>query len=56
MEKKVKKKIEALNHRLQGLRQQLAGAKKQADDPRELHALQQQIAQAEAELAKLKGG
>ena len=54
MDKKAKKKINTLNQRLQKLRQQLAGAKKQADDPQELGALEKQIAEAEAELAKLK--
>jgi hypothetical protein len=54
MDKKSRKKINALNQRLQKLRQQLAGAKKQADDPDELKALEKQIAEAEAELAKLK--
>lgn len=54
MDKKAKKKIDTLNQRLQKLRQQLAGAKKQADDPTELRLLQQQVAEAEAELAKLK--
>jgi DNA-binding FrmR family transcriptional regulator len=54
MDKKAKKRIDTLNQRLQKLRQQLAGAKKQADDPSELRALQQQVAEAEAELAKLK--
>ena len=38
MDKKAKKKIESLNQRLQKLRQQLAGARHQADDPRELQA------------------
>jgi len=54
MDKKAKKRIDTLNQRLQKLRQQMAGSKKQADDPTELRALQQQIAEAEAELAKLK--
>jgi len=54
MDKKVKKKVDTLNQRLQKLRQQLAGAKKQADDPSELRALERQIAEAEAELAKVK--
>jgi len=56
MDKKAKKKIQTLNVRLQKLRQQLAGSKQQADDPDELKELQQQIADAEAELAKLKEG
>ena len=55
MDKKAKKKIQALNQRLQKLRQQLAGAKKQMDDPSELAGLQQQVAEAEADLAKVKG-
>ena len=54
MDKKIKKKIDTLNQRLQKLRQQLAGAKHQVDDPRELATLQQQVADAEAELNKLK--
>jgi DNA-binding FrmR family transcriptional regulator len=54
MDKKQKKKIETLNHRIQNLRQQLAGAKKQMDDPREVKNLEQQLAAAEAELAKAK--
>jgi predicted nucleic acid-binding Zn-ribbon protein len=54
MDKKTKKKIQALNQRIQKLRQQLAGAKKQADDPGETEALEKQVAEAEAQLAKLK--
>ena len=54
VDKRTKKKIDTANRRLQMLRQQLAGAKKQADDPAELEGLKQQIAQLEAELAKLK--
>jgi len=55
MDKKTKKKIDSLQQRLQRLRQQLAGAKKQTDDSAETAALQRQLAEAEAELAKLKG-
>jgi hypothetical protein len=54
MDKKAKKKTQAINQRIQKLRQQLAGAKQQADDPSELAAIQKQLADAEAELAKLK--
>ena len=54
MDKKAKKRIQTLNQRLQKLHMQLAGAKKQMDDPDELKALEQQVAEAEAELAKLK--
>lgn len=55
MDKKTKKKLQALNQRIQRLRGQLAGAKKQMDDPEELQELKQELAVAEAELAKLKG-
>ena len=55
MDKKAKKKIQTLNQRIQKLRQQVAGAKKQLDDPAELTTLEDQLAAAEAELAKLKG-
>jgi len=55
MDKKAKKKIQTLHERIQKLRQQLAGARKQADEPGELQAIEQQIAAAEAEIAKLKG-
>lgn len=54
MDKKAKKKIDALNLRMQTLRQRLAGAKKQMDDPAELKSIQEQLAAAEAELKKLK--
>ena len=54
MDKKAKKKIDAVQQRLQRLRQQLAGAKKQRDDVQETALLERHIAAAEAELTKLK--
>ena len=54
MDKKAKKKSQTLRQRLQKLHQQLAGARGQADDPVELRNLEKQIADTEAELAKLK--
>lgn len=54
MDKKVKKKAHVLQQRIQALHQQLAGAKKQMDDSGELKSIQQQLAAAEAELAKIK--
>ncbi len=54
MDKKAKKKSQTLNERLRKLRQQLAGAKGQVDDPGELRILEKQIADTEAELARLK--
>jgi hypothetical protein len=55
MDKKQQKKIDALNQRIQNLRRQVAGARKQLDDPAELKVLERQLAAAEAELAKAKG-
>jgi type II secretory pathway component PulM len=54
MDKKTKKKIESVQQRLQRLRQQLAGAKRQRDDVQETASLEGQITDAEAELAKLR--
>jgi hypothetical protein len=54
MGKKEKKQAEAIRNRLKKLRQQLAGAKQQCDDPAEAARLQQQVNEAEAELQKLK--
>lgn len=54
MDKRAKKRIDAVQQRVQRLRQQLSGARKQNDDPQETAALQRQVAEAEAELAKLK--
>ena len=55
MDKKAQKKIDVLRQRLTQLRQKLAGAKTQLDDPEEVRKLEQDIAEAEAEVAKLKG-
>ena len=54
MDKKAKKRIDVLQPKLQQLRQQLAGAKKQMDDPAEVEKLETEVAAVEAELAKLK--
>lgn len=54
MDKKAKKKIDVLRQRLQKLHQQLAGARKQMDDPDEVKRLEQDIATAESELQKIK--
>ncbi|MEM8678469.1 MAG: hypothetical protein AAGF97_03840 [Planctomycetota bacterium] len=54
MDKKAKKRIDLLRHSIQKLRQQLAGAKQQADEPNEIEKLTDEIAAAEAEIEKLK--
>ena len=56
MDKKQKKRIDVLQSRIQNLRQQLAGARKQMDDPQEVKNLENQLAAADAELAKTKEG
>lgn len=54
MDKKAKKRIDVLHQKLTKLRAQLAGAKKQMDDPADVANLEKEIKAAEAELAKLK--
>jgi predicted nucleic acid-binding Zn-ribbon protein len=54
MDKKIKKRIEVLRPKIQKLHQQIAGARKQMDDPEELQRLEKELATAEAELAKIK--
>jgi len=53
VDKKAKKKQDVLRQRLQKLQQQLAGARKQMDDPDEVRRLEADIAAAKAELDKL---
>ena len=54
MDKKSQKKVDQLQQRLQKLRSQLAGAKKQNDEPGEVERLAREISDAEAEVKKLK--
>ena len=54
MDKKAKKRIDLLQQKLQKLRLQLSGAKKQLDDPADVVRLDREIAEAEAELRTLK--
>jgi len=54
MDKKDKKRIEVLQLRIAKLQQQLAGAKKQPDDPAEVPRIERDLAAAHAELAALK--
>ena len=52
MDKKTKKRIDLLQQKLQKLRQQVAGAKKQLDDPGELRKLEKELADTTADLGK----
>jgi hypothetical protein len=54
MDKKAKKRIDLLNSKLQKLRMQLAGAKKQMDEPGDIARLEKEIAEVHAEVEKLK--
>ncbi len=54
MDKKTKKKVDVLQKRMQMLRLQLSGAKKQMDDPEELHRLEKEVSDLSAEIEKLK--
>lgn len=54
MDKRDKKRSEVLKQKLAKAQQLLAAAKKQMDDPDEVRTLEKQIAEATAELAKLK--
>jgi hypothetical protein len=54
MDKKAKKRIDLLNQRLQKLRLQLAGARKQLDDPEDVRRLERDIEEVASELEKLK--
>jgi len=54
MDKKAKKKIETLRQRIQKLKQQLAGAKKQDDEPGEIERFEAEIKSAEEQIEKLK--
>jgi len=55
MDGKAKKRLDVIQQKLQLLRRNLAGMKKQNDEPEELRKLEQEIAALEAEAAKLKG-
>jgi hypothetical protein len=54
LNKKQQKQIDAIKNRIQGLRQLLAAAKKQPDDPREAPRLEKQIADLNAEIEKIR--
>jgi hypothetical protein len=54
MDKKIKKKLDVTNQKLQQLRQRLAGARQQDDEPGEVRRLEVEIASLESEVEKLK--
>ena len=54
MDKKAKKRIEVLRKRIDKLQLLLKGAKEQMDDPNEVVKLEADLAEAKAEMARLK--
>lgn len=54
MDKRDKKRSDVLKQKLAKLKQLLASAKQQQDEPDEVRNLEKQIADATAELAKIK--
>ena len=56
LDKKYKKQLEAAKTRMQKLRQLLAGARDQPDDPQELVRLKKEIADLEEQMRKLHQG
>lgn len=53
LDKKHKKQLDAAKTRMQKLRQLLAGARDQPDDPEEISRLKREIADLEAQMKKL---
>ena len=56
MDKKTRKKLDVLRKKVNHLEQQLAGATRQMDDPREVERLRAELEQARAQVEKLKKG
>ena len=54
MNKKTKKNIAVLRKKLDSLRRQLAGAKKQTDEPGEVERLSSEVEQVEGALTELR--
>jgi hypothetical protein len=56
MDKKSKKQLEVLRQRQQNLQRQLAGARRQADDPREVTELENELRKVAADIERLREG
>jgi hypothetical protein len=54
MDGKAKKRLEVIRQKVLLLKQRLAGARKQNDEPGEIKKLEQEIGQLEAEATKLR--
>jgi len=56
MDRKAKKKLEVIRQRISKMQQQLAGAKRQNDEPGEVDRLEAEIARLKNEADQLKAG
>jgi len=56
LDKKEKKKLQAYNAQLQHKKQQLAGEKRQPDDPAAIVRLEKEITELEVKIKLLKSG
>lgn len=56
LNKKQKKQIDVLRKKQQKLQQLLAAARQQPDDPRDIPRLEQELADLDAEIHKIKEG
>ncbi len=56
MDKKAKKRMDVLSRKLSALRKQLAGARRQTDEPEEVERLAEEVTVIEAEMKRLKEG
>ncbi len=56
MDKKSKKQLEVLRQRQQNLQRQLAGARRQADDPAEVKELEAEMQKVTQEIERLQKG
>lgn len=56
LNKKQKKQIDVARKKLTALKQQLAGSKKQMDDPAEVQRLERDVAATEEQIAKIERG
>ena len=54
LNKKQQKQIDAAKNKIQRLQQLLNAARRQPDDPAEIHSLEKQIAQLNAEIEKIR--
>jgi hypothetical protein len=56
LNKKQKKQLDLAHKRQTHLKQQLAGARKQMDDPSEVRRLERELAEVEQQIAKIQQG